>query len=143
MLDNFFDSGEVSGDGHVWSNAAIGTDYLEKTWQQNYRGSQRTYDFEGVVADGYPLLQKIPDVNEPASGYLWGNLAAHGKTYYHFGEFISTTFCTDAEAAHAANPQLGPHDAGPSVRAQGHRARRSHCPPSGAAASTSGRGPFR
>ena len=42
VLDNFFDSGEVSGDGHVWSNAAIGTDYLEKTWQQAYRGSQRT-----------------------------------------------------------------------------------------------------
>ena len=34
VLDNFFDSGEVSGDGHVWSTAAIGTDYLEKTWQQ-------------------------------------------------------------------------------------------------------------
>ncbi len=76
VLDNFFDSGEVSGDGHVWSTAAIGTDYLEKTWQQNYRGGQRTYDFEGVVAQGYPLLQKIPDVNEPASGYLWGNMAA-------------------------------------------------------------------
>ena len=44
VLDNFFDSGEVSGDGHVWSTAAIGTDYLEKTWQQNYRGGQRTYD---------------------------------------------------------------------------------------------------
>ena len=66
VLDNFFDSGEVSGDGHVWSTAAIGTDYLEKTWQQSYRGSERTYDYEGVVADGYPLLQKIPDVNEPA-----------------------------------------------------------------------------
>ena len=37
VLDNFFDSGEVSGDGHVWSKAAIGTDYLEKTWQTNYR----------------------------------------------------------------------------------------------------------
>ncbi len=105
VLDNFFDSGEVSGDGHVWSNAAIGTDYLEKTWQQSYRGSQRTYDFEGVVADGYPLLQKIPDVNEPASGYLWGDLAAHGKTYYHFGEFISTIFCDQPAAT---DPQLGP-----------------------------------
>ena len=52
VLDNFYDSGEVSGDGHVWSNAAIGADYLEKTWQQAYRGSERTYDFEGVVADG-------------------------------------------------------------------------------------------
>ncbi len=105
VLDNFFDSGEVSGDGHVWSNAAIGSDYLEKTWQQSYRGGQRFYDFEGVVAAGYPLLQKIPDVNEPTSGYLWGDLAAHGKTYYHFGEFISTIFCDEAAAS---NPQLGP-----------------------------------
>jgi DNA-binding beta-propeller fold protein YncE len=105
VLDNFFDSGEVSGDGHVWSTAAIGSDYLEKTWEQNYRGDQRTYDFEGVVAEGYPLLQKIPDINEPASGYLWGNLAAHRKTYYHFGEFISTTFCDEKKTA---NPQQGP-----------------------------------
>jgi DNA-binding beta-propeller fold protein YncE len=105
VLDNFFDSGEVSGDGHVWSTAAIGTDYLEKTWQQSYRGSERTYDYEGVVADGYPLLQKIPDVNEPRSGYLWGDLAAHGKTYYHFAEYIASTFCDEAQVA---NPQLGP-----------------------------------
>jgi DNA-binding beta-propeller fold protein YncE len=105
VLDNFFDSGEVSGDGHVWSNAAIGTDYLEKTWEQSYRGGQRTYDYEGVVANGYPLLQKIPDVNEPASGYLWGNLAAHGKSYYHFGEFIASTFCDEKRTA---NPQQGP-----------------------------------
>jgi hypothetical protein len=105
VLDNFYDSGEVSGDGHVWSNAAIGTDYLEKTWQQAYRGGERTYDFEGVVAEGYPLLQKIPDVNEPASGYLWGNLAAHGKTYYHFGEFISSVFCDEKKTS---NPQQGP-----------------------------------
>ena len=109
VLDNFFDSGEVSGDGHVWSNAAIGSDYLEKTWQQSYRGGERTYDFEGVVAEGYPLLQKIPDVNEPASGYLWGNLAAHGKSYYHFGEFIATTFCNEVKTKKPLpNPQQGP-----------------------------------
>jgi DNA-binding beta-propeller fold protein YncE len=119
VLDNFFDSGEVSGDGHVWSNAAIGTDYLEKTWQQNYRGGQRTYDYEGVVAEGYPLLQKIPDVNEPASGYLWGNLAAQGKTYYHFGEYISSTFCNEVKTA---NPQQGPMLAG------GHCARKAVAP---------------
>ena len=105
VLDNFYDSGEVSGDGHVWSTAAIGTDYLEKTWQQNYRGGQRTYDFEGVVAQGYPLLQHIPDVNEPWSGYLWGNLARHGKTYYHFGEFISSTFC---DVKKSGSSQEGP-----------------------------------
>ncbi len=107
VLDNFYDSGEVSGEGHVWSNAAIGTDYLDKTWQQNYRGSQRTYDYEGMVADGYPIEQKIPDVNEPASGYLWGNLTAHGKTLYHFGEYISSTFCNDKKAVDVVNAQEG------------------------------------
>ena len=109
VLDNFYDSGEVSGDGHVWSNAAIGTDYLEKNWQIAYRNGERFYDFEGAVADGYPLLQKIPDVNEPASGYIWGDLATHGKTYYHFGEFISTIFCTETVIHHMPrNPQEGP-----------------------------------
>jgi len=105
LLDNFYDSGEVSGNGHVWSNAAINSDYLDKTWQQSYRGSQRTYDFEGVVANDYPLRQGIPDVNDPESGFIWGDLAAHGKTYYHFGEFISTTFCNEERVA---DPRLGP-----------------------------------
>jgi DNA-binding beta-propeller fold protein YncE len=105
VLDNFYDSGEVSGDGHVWSTAGIGTDYLEKTWQQNYRGGQRTYDYEGVVAQGYPLLQKIPDVVEPASGYLWGNMERHGKTHYNFGEYISSTFC---DAKKSGSSQEGP-----------------------------------
>ncbi|HTX76518.1 MAG TPA: bifunctional YncE family protein/alkaline phosphatase family protein [Terracidiphilus sp.] len=109
VLDDFYDSGEVSGDGHVWSNAAIGSDYLEKNWQQSYRGGERLYDFEGAVANGYPIEQRIADVNEPASGYLWGDLAAHHKTYYHFGEYISTIFCTDEAApAPPVNPQQGP-----------------------------------
>jgi DNA-binding beta-propeller fold protein YncE len=101
VLDNFFDSGEVSGDGHVWSNAAIGTDYLERTWTQSYRGGERTYDYEGVVAEGYPLLQHIPDVNEPSSGYLWGNLTRNGKTLYHFGEYISSVFCEQRKSVSA------------------------------------------
>ena len=105
VLDNFFDSGEVSGDGHVWSNAAIGTDYLERTWQINYRNGQRTYDFEGVVSAGYPLLQKIADVVEPASGYMWGNAERHGKTHYNFGEYISSTFCG---AKRSGSSQEGP-----------------------------------
>ena len=107
VFDNFFDSGEVSGDGHVWSNAAIGTDYLEETWQQDYRGSARGYDFEGVVSEGYPLEQKIPDVNEPQSGYLWGNLASHGKTLYHFGEYISSIFCNDKNVMVKIEAQAG------------------------------------
>ena len=95
VLDNFYDSGEVSGDGHVWSNAAISSDYTEKTWQQAYRGSARVYDFEGIVEEGNPYKEGIPDVNEPASSYIWTDLAKHGKTLYHFGEYIATTFCEE------------------------------------------------
>ncbi len=109
VLDNFYDSAEVSGDGHVWSTTAIGTAYLERTWQLSYRGGQHGYDYEGVVSQGLPLEQRIPDVVEPASGYLWGNLTRHGKTLYHFGEYISSTFCNDKRGGGAQNdPQQGP-----------------------------------
>ena len=47
-------------------------------------------------------------MNEPGSGYIWGNLAAHGKTLYHFGEFISTVFCTDKPGSGVTPPQQGP-----------------------------------
>ncbi|HEX4038761.1 MAG TPA: bifunctional YncE family protein/alkaline phosphatase family protein [Acidobacteriaceae bacterium] len=108
VLDNFYDSGEVSGDGHVWSNAAISSDYTERTWQIGYRGSERPYDFEGVTEGGYPLLEHIPDVDEPGSGYLWTDLARHHKTLYHFGEFISTEFCDKSlTAAPLQMPQQG------------------------------------
>jgi DNA-binding beta-propeller fold protein YncE len=93
VLDNFYDSGEVSGDGHVWSSAAITTDYNEKTWQIGYRGHERTYDFGGTVADEITLEQGIPDVDDPATGFLWDNLARHGLTYRDYGEFISVYWC--------------------------------------------------
>jgi DNA-binding beta-propeller fold protein YncE len=104
VLDNFYDSGEVSGDGHVWSTAAIDSDYNERTWQIGYRGHERGYDFEGVVEEGYPLLEHIPDVDEPGSGYLWTDLARSHKTLYHFGEFISTKFCDDSGEAPKTRP---------------------------------------
>ena len=108
VLDNFYDSGEVSGDGHVWSTAGITSDYTERDWQQSYRGAERTYDFEGVVQNGYPIQEKIPDINEPASGYLWTDLARHNKTLYHFGEFVSTKFCDDSgEAPKEKSPLEG------------------------------------
>jgi DNA-binding beta-propeller fold protein YncE len=107
ILDDFYDSGEVSGDGHVWSTAAITSDYTEKTWQQSYRGRERVYDFEGVVENGFPLAEKISDVNEPESSYLWTNLARHHKTYFHFAEFISTHFCGSGEPAPRQSPTEG------------------------------------
>lgn len=93
VLDNFYDSGEVSGDGHVWSTAAITSDYTEKTWQIGYRGAEHTYDYEGVVGQGVPLEERQPDVNEPGTGYLWSNAERHGVTHRNYGEFVFTEWC--------------------------------------------------
>ena len=97
VLDNFYDSAEISGNGHVWSTAGITSDYTEKIWPINYRNGQRTYDFEGMVNGEYPLLQHIADVDEPGTGYLWANAARHHLRYRHYGEYINTEWCTEAE----------------------------------------------
>jgi DNA-binding beta-propeller fold protein YncE len=121
ILDNFYVSGEVSGDGHVWSTAAITSDYTEKTWQQSYRGGQRLYDYEGIVAKGNPLLERIPDIDDPGSGYLWTNLARHHRTYYHFGEFVSTTFCSaSTHPSNKKNPRQGTPEPAPVLCARNY-----------------------
>jgi YVTN family beta-propeller protein len=50
LLDNFYDSGQVSGDGWGWSTYAQTTDYNEKTIAVNYGNGGRgvTYDAEGT-----------------------------------------------------------------------------------------------
>jgi DNA-binding beta-propeller fold protein YncE len=105
VLDNFYDSGEVSGDGHLWSTAAITTDYNEKTWQIAYRGKERTYDFQGTVADEYPLDHNQPDIDDPSTGFLWDNVARHGLTYRDYGEFVNAQWCNKPRKA--ATPKQG------------------------------------
>jgi DNA-binding beta-propeller fold protein YncE len=99
VLDNFYDSGEVSGDGHLWSTAAITSDYNEKTWQIAYRGKERTYDFQGSVADEYPLEHNQPDIDDPSTGFLWDNVAHHGLTYRDYGEFVNAGWCNKTRKA--------------------------------------------
>jgi len=105
VLDNFYDSGEVSGDGHLWSTAAITSDYNEKTWQIAYRGKERTYDFQGQVADEYPLDHNEPDIDDPSTGYLWDNLARNHVSYRDYGEFVNAEWCN--EKRKAATPKQG------------------------------------
>jgi DNA-binding beta-propeller fold protein YncE len=105
VLDNFYDSGEVSGDGHLWSTAAITSDYNEKTWQIAYRGKERTYDFQGTVADEYPLEHNQPDIDDPGTGFLWDNVAHHGLTYRDYGEFVNAEWCNKTRKA--ATPKQG------------------------------------
>ena len=106
ILDNFYVSGQVSGDGHVWSTAAITSDYTEKTWEINYRGSEeRTYDYLGEVANGFPLLEGQPDVDDPDTGYIWTNVARAGLSHRNYGEFVATLWCN--ELGEMKPPKLG------------------------------------
>jgi hypothetical protein len=105
VLDNFYDSGEVSGDGHLWSTAAITSDYNEKTWQIAYRGHERTYDFGGSVAEELPLEHNQPDIDDPSTGFLWDNVAHHGLTYRDYGEFVNAAWCNKTRKA--ATPKQG------------------------------------
>jgi DNA-binding beta-propeller fold protein YncE len=105
VLDNFYDSGEVSGDGHLWSTAAITSDYNEKTWQIAYRGKERTYDFQGQVAEEYPLEHNQPDVDDPSTGFLWDNLARNHLTYRDYGEYVNAEWCN--ERRKVASPKQG------------------------------------
>jgi DNA-binding beta-propeller fold protein YncE len=98
VLDNFYDSGEVSGDGHIWSTAATTSDYNEKMWPIAYRSKEHTYDSGGTVADEFPLEQGIPDVDDPATGFLWDNLARRGLSYRIYGEFIAAVWCKNEKA---------------------------------------------
>lgn len=106
VLDNFYVSGEVSGNGHVWSMAAIDSDYTEKTWEIAYRSSERTYDYEGEVLNSFPLAEGIPDVDEPGTGYIWANVARHRLTHRNYGEFIATHWC-DQGQRHSTSPLEG------------------------------------
>jgi YVTN family beta-propeller protein len=111
-LDNFFDSGEVSGDGWNWTTAARTTDFTEKTVPINYAGRGLTYDWEGTnrninvahatVADrkaANPLNPDDPDLlpgtvdaaapaaagNEGGTSYLWDAALRKGLTVRNYG----------------------------------------------------------
>src|SRR5262249_19574044 len=47
-LDNFYGSGEVSGDGWNWTVSAQANDSIEKTEPVNYAGRGLNYDYEGT-----------------------------------------------------------------------------------------------
>ncbi len=75
IFDNLYVNGEVSEDGHQWSNAAYATNFTEKAWPMSYGGRGEPEADERLTAS-------------PA-GYLWDNCRKHGVTYYSYGEFAS------------------------------------------------------
>ncbi len=75
ILDNLYVNGEVSANGHEWSNAAYATSWTERRWPVGYSG------------------RSVPDSDDRVSaspaGYLWDNCRKHGVTFESYGEFAS------------------------------------------------------
>jgi hypothetical protein len=104
ILDNFYDSGEVSGNGHVWSTSGSVSDYIEKTWPIGYRGREHTYEAEGTLLSGVSFEDGVPDAGEPTGGYLWKNFAKHGISYRHYGEYIVSRWCNAKDNEELSGP---------------------------------------
>jgi DNA-binding beta-propeller fold protein YncE len=82
LLDNFYVDGEVSADGHEWSMGAYATDFVEKVWPLNYRGSPLR------KLAKYPSEGSMDAIARPAGGYLWDRCAEAGVSYRSYGEWI-------------------------------------------------------
>ncbi len=71
LLDNYKASGKCSAEGHVWTDASIVTDYIEK----NVRAWFRSYTHVLYDAMAYPK-----------TGFLWDDALDHGKSVRIYGE---------------------------------------------------------
>jgi YVTN family beta-propeller protein len=83
LFDNLYCDGEVSEDGHQWSNAAYATDFNQKAWTNSYS------DRNEPEAD--ERLKSSP------AGYLWDSCARHGLTFRTYGEMASFTSTQETE----------------------------------------------
>jgi YVTN family beta-propeller protein len=77
LLDNLYCNGQVSRDGHPWSTAAYGTDYVSRDWHLTYSARKGVPDTD----DG--------DLARPPSGYLWDACKRAGVSYRSYGEYGS------------------------------------------------------
>lgn len=133
ILDNFYDSGEVSGDGWNWSTAARATDVTERTIPINYAKRGLPYDVEGVnrginvgassLADRNtaklddpenqlpgPADVAAPDGpgDETGAGYLWDSARRAKLSMRNYGFFIDLGRYEDSPSSGPAVPRL--HD---------------------------------
>jgi hypothetical protein len=77
LLDHVYANSEASIDGHFWTSGAKVSDYVHKSWHQNYGGRGRPYDF-GVYA-----------VTFPQNGFLFDQAERDGISYFNYGEAIA------------------------------------------------------
>jgi DNA-binding beta-propeller fold protein YncE len=74
LFDNFYVDGEVSADGHEWTDRAFANDYNEKTWPQIY-SDRREWD-----------LTSGEDLANRRGSYLWDAARRRGLWVVNFGE---------------------------------------------------------
>ncbi|MEO8661432.1 MAG: bifunctional YncE family protein/alkaline phosphatase family protein [Bryobacteraceae bacterium] len=98
LFDNYYVDGEVSADGHQWSNAAYATDYTEKQWPARY----------ALFSRQLPAFEYSP-AKIPPAGYLWDLCARKGLTYRSYGEFADRWHQTRNEVPTANVPALEGH----------------------------------
>ncbi len=67
LLDNLYASGEVSVDGHHWTNGAYVTDFMQRTWPQQYSGG------------GSPRLTE--SLARTPNDRIWDQVRRAGLTY--------------------------------------------------------------
>ena len=77
LLDNYYVSGKCSAEGHQWTDAAMVTDYVEKSVRSWFRSYPHVQE-DALVYDG--------------NGFIWNNAADHGKTVRIYGEACSVHF---------------------------------------------------
>jgi YVTN family beta-propeller protein len=93
LFDNLYCDGEVSEDGHSWSNSAYATDYNEKTWPATY-GGQSSHGRNAAWV--------------PSGGTLWDLARRKGLTYRSYGEYATrVSDGTTMTAAPGASVLLG------------------------------------
>ena len=93
LLDNLYCDGEVSVDGHSWSNSAYATDYNEKMWPAQYGGHSQSIRAAAYV---------------PSGGHMWDLAARKGLTYRSYGEYaVRSSDGTTMDAAPGVGGLVG------------------------------------
>jgi YVTN family beta-propeller protein len=82
-LDNFYDEGTLSADGHNWLVQAEANDYVEKEFGAFYR----SYPSQGGDALAYQR-----------DGFLWNAAEKSGVSVQNFGEYIYNPYSLPANA---------------------------------------------
>jgi YVTN family beta-propeller protein len=72
LLDNLYCNSEVSVDGHSWTDAAMATDFNQRSWIMSYSAHGKLFGND--------------EMETPANGYLWDLCKRHGLSYRNYGE---------------------------------------------------------